>query len=505
MDGNNATDAELLTAWVKFQREPAFQTLVARYAALVHMAARRTCGDDSLAADAAQLTFILLARKAGSLTDHTSLAGWLHLTSVRTCRDLIDKSKRENRKRQNLAVETQLHPNDNPWQEMQPVLDDALASLSANDREVILLRFYRSLTICEIAATLGIASDAAQKRLDRATGRLRGKLLRRGVQTGGSLSAAMLAGFAADAKAALPVAILASKAIAAGSVGAFSLTAIFTTIIALMKTSPWIPSAVALLVAGVWTGTKYHSLATVEAENDRLREKMVLAQTSRTSIPIKTRNEDVPVDWQKLATEPDNGPEKQRFMKRLETTSREELIAILDQLATFDCPKGRKTVLEAAVIMPLTRLDPEWVLGHYAVRLHETGLGLDNALASWARKDIAAATAWLDSQIAAGRLDGKSLDESRGDGSRGGFELALIALLIDSDASAAGRRLGALPVAQRESVISSLTNMMCNGLASKTSGRGQPPGVRQSRAHSYICRAPDQNSGRLPGLHVGRG
>jgi DNA-directed RNA polymerase specialized sigma24 family protein len=91
MEGTNATDAELLTAWVKNQREPAFHTLVSRYAGLVHMAARRTCGDDSLAADAAQLTFILLARKASSLVGHTSLAGWLHLTSVRTCRDLIDK------------------------------------------------------------------------------------------------------------------------------------------------------------------------------------------------------------------------------------------------------------------------------------------------------------------------------------------------------------------------------------------------------------------------------
>ena len=62
------------------------------------------CGDDALAADAAQLTFILLARKAGSLSGHTSLAGWLHVTAVRTSRDLIDKARRETRKRQLLQA-----------------------------------------------------------------------------------------------------------------------------------------------------------------------------------------------------------------------------------------------------------------------------------------------------------------------------------------------------------------------------------------------------------------
>ena len=230
-----------------------------------------------------------------------------------------------------------------------------------------------------------------------------------------------------------------------------------------MKTSTWITPTIVLLVAGVWTGTKYQSIATLEAGNASLRANIVLAQQTRqSSMTVKTQSDADSINWQKLATEPDNGPEKTRLMKRLEMMNREELIAMLDQLATFDCPKGRKTVLEAAVIMPLMRLDPEWVLSHYAARLHETGLHLDKALANWAEKDMAAATAWLDSQIAAGRLDGKSLDESRGDGPRGRFESALIALLIDSDASAAGRRLGALPVAQRESMISSLTNMMCN-------------------------------------------
>jgi RNA polymerase sigma factor (sigma-70 family) len=219
MRKTEATDSELLAEWLKHQRESASHEIVSRYAGLVHATARRTCGDESLAGEATQLTFILLARKARSLGQHASLAGWLHCAAILQTKNLIRQTRCENRKRQQLAMGTPSHPHNDTWHEMQPVIDDALASLSENDREALLLRFYRSLTIREVAANLGIATDAAQKRIDRATERLRGKLVRRGVQTGGSLSAAMLAGFAVDAQAAaLPVSLLASKAIAAGAV-----------------------------------------------------------------------------------------------------------------------------------------------------------------------------------------------------------------------------------------------------------------------------------------------
>jgi len=125
------------------------------------------------------------------------------------------------------------------------VLDEALASLSENDREALLLRFYRALTVREVAATLGIATDAAQKRIDRATARLRSKLARRGVQTGGSLGTAMLAGFAADAQAAtLPVSMLASKAIAAASPGGVISIGTLVGIISTMKTSSFVLPAI---------------------------------------------------------------------------------------------------------------------------------------------------------------------------------------------------------------------------------------------------------------------
>jgi len=245
------SDAELLSDWLERQRDPAFHALVERYAGLVHMAAMRTCGDDSLAAEASQLTFITLARKAKSLVSRSSLAGWLHLTAVMQAKNLLRNHQRESRKLQLLRTHMEIHPQGQPadaWKRMQPVLDDALASLSSSDREALLLRFYRSLSVREIAATLGIATDAAQKRLDRATARLRRQLARRGCEVGGSLSAVMLAGFGADAQAAVPAtSVLASKAIAASATGG---TTILTTIAIIMTKKATIAAGAALFLAG---------------------------------------------------------------------------------------------------------------------------------------------------------------------------------------------------------------------------------------------------------------
>lgn len=253
MPESGQTDAELLADWLERRHEPAFHALVARYTGLVHMAGLRTCGDESLAAEASQLTFITLARKAKSLASRSSLAGWLHVTAVMQAKNLLRQRLRETRKRQLLRTHMDTDSHGQPadaWKQMQPVLDEALASLSASDREALLLRFYRSLSVREIGAALGIATDAAQKRLDRATERLRLQLSRRGCQIGTSLGAVMLAGFAADSQAAVPASsVLASKAIAAaGAGGATTLTTI--GIIVMTKKAAIIAGAVVLL-AGV--------------------------------------------------------------------------------------------------------------------------------------------------------------------------------------------------------------------------------------------------------------
>ncbi len=223
MENTTPSDSELLAVWLTRRSESAFRALVTRYAMLVHMAAKRTCGDDALAADASQLVFILLAQKAPSLTSRSSLAGWLHIAAVMHTKRLVAKNRRETRKLQHLhtVMEPQTHSSsESPWQEIQPVLDEALSALSVKDRETLLLKFYRSLSVREIATMLGIGADAAQKRLDRATERLRLQLTRRGLHaTGFSLTAVLVAGLANDAHVFRPaIPVLTSKAVAASAI-----------------------------------------------------------------------------------------------------------------------------------------------------------------------------------------------------------------------------------------------------------------------------------------------
>src|SRR5437868_1335260 len=72
-------DAELLQRYAEERSEAAFTELVGRYFDLVYSAALRQVGGDAHRAhDVAQVVFTTLARKAGSLTRHPVLAGWLY-------------------------------------------------------------------------------------------------------------------------------------------------------------------------------------------------------------------------------------------------------------------------------------------------------------------------------------------------------------------------------------------------------------------------------------------
>ena len=466
------SDPELLAAWLEHQREPAFRSLVARYAGLVHMTAKRTCGDDSIASDAAQLTFIALAQKAKSLATCATLGGWLHRTAMMQARNLARKSQRENRKRQQLAMEPRSQSQDEAWREIQPVLDDALAALSDKDREALILRFYRALTIREVAETLGIASDAAQKRIDRATERLRGKLTRSGVQTGPTLGAAMLAGFGADAQAAaaVQVSILTSKAIAAGAAGTgiASHATAFLSATAMKSTSAALPIVI-LLASGIWIASQFHSIARLE-ETNSLLQKHLAAGSSVASAPtkrpsIKTALDGKPVDWEEVARqlEKDGGgwaplTTNLRLLDALQSMSESELSAALDEIATARLSPQSRELLDRRLGTLLMTKNPEQGLTRFVRRCQggDWSWLLASQLANWAKADPEKAVTWFSTQIAAGSFDRTSPG--------GGLNVppkvvhAAVFALLESAPDAASRLLTALPEDARLKSLVSIQN-----------------------------------------------
>jgi hypothetical protein len=67
------------------------------------------------------------------------------------------------------------------WEQMAPVLDEALAGLGEKDRHAVLLRFFEKKSFGEIGAVLGGNENSARVRVVRAVEKLRGFFRRRGV------------------------------------------------------------------------------------------------------------------------------------------------------------------------------------------------------------------------------------------------------------------------------------------------------------------------------------
>src|SRR5437763_824110 len=99
-----ATDAGLLDAFVRRKDEDAFAALVARHGPMVLGVCRRVLRDAHKAEDAAQATFLVLARKADTIRRPETLAVWLH----RTAHHLALKGRRADTARREREVRSAL-------------------------------------------------------------------------------------------------------------------------------------------------------------------------------------------------------------------------------------------------------------------------------------------------------------------------------------------------------------------------------------------------------------
>src|ERR1700751_5082447 len=128
-------DSTLLREYVQRGSEAAFAALVGRHVNKVYSVALRHVGDLHQAEEITQAVFVLLARKARSLLNHTSLSGWLFRTTRLTSITLLRSELRRDRRNEEAFMQTTLAQteSDDTWRQIAPLLDTAIAGLGSKD------------------------------------------------------------------------------------------------------------------------------------------------------------------------------------------------------------------------------------------------------------------------------------------------------------------------------------------------------------------------------------
>jgi RNA polymerase sigma factor (sigma-70 family) len=174
------TDQELLRRFIAAGDEAAFRELVRRHGAMVRAAAVRLAGDE--VDDVTQATFLLLSRKAASLTKHRSLAGWLY-NAARFCARNARRSRRRReehlRRAQEAAMGETVHEQA-AHAELRELLDAGLAKLPEAHRQALLVRYLEGLSLEQASEQLGLTPAAVAKRCERGLDRLREYFVARG-------------------------------------------------------------------------------------------------------------------------------------------------------------------------------------------------------------------------------------------------------------------------------------------------------------------------------------
>ncbi|HEX7618623.1 MAG TPA: sigma-70 family RNA polymerase sigma factor, partial [Verrucomicrobiae bacterium] len=214
-------DLALLREYARNHSEEAFAALVSRHVNLVFSVALRQVRDAHLAEEITQAVFIILARKADKLSQHTVLAGWLCRTARYASANAMTIQRRRQHREQEAHMQSILNEaepmHEETWNQIAPLLDGAMEQLGQKDHDAVVLRFFEGRNFKEVGAALGTGEDAAKMRVNRALEKLRKFFTKRGVNS----TTAILAGaISANSVQAAPVALAKSVTAVAIAKGA---------------------------------------------------------------------------------------------------------------------------------------------------------------------------------------------------------------------------------------------------------------------------------------------
>jgi RNA polymerase sigma factor (sigma-70 family) len=203
------TDRQLLEQFVSQREQASFAALVWRHGPMVLNVCRRVLGQDQDAEDAFQATFLVLAKKAGTIRKQDSVSSWLHGVAYRIAEKLRAREARRVVHERKSASRPAIDPTEDvAWREIRCLLDSELARLPEQYRGPLVLCYLQGKTQDEAARQLGWSLRTFRRRLKCARELLIRRLKRRGITLSAALTAPLLIDGAASA--ALPPLLIAS-------------------------------------------------------------------------------------------------------------------------------------------------------------------------------------------------------------------------------------------------------------------------------------------------------
>ena len=191
--GDEKTDEELLA---EFQQGDAgaFERLLRRHRRPLYTFLVRMLGDRAKAEDLAQETFLRIVKGAATWEHRARFQTWLDTIARNLC---VDQSRRERFRRadsldaqdgeegrpmvETVAADTAGPDRGAESARMRPLLEEALLSLPAEQREVFVLREQAGVPFKEIAELLGVNENTVKSRMRYALQGLRKALAARGL------------------------------------------------------------------------------------------------------------------------------------------------------------------------------------------------------------------------------------------------------------------------------------------------------------------------------------
>ena len=167
--------AELLVAGVRAGDDAAFTRLVAAYHEDLLRVAFVITGDVDMASDAAQLAWQTAWRNLANLREPDRVRSWLVAIAANEARQLTRRQRRRT------VVEIAVGPDSSSAGDPTGAISrldlaNALSHLTAEDRELIAMRYVIGLDSFEIAAARGRSASGTRARLARVLGQLRKEL-----------------------------------------------------------------------------------------------------------------------------------------------------------------------------------------------------------------------------------------------------------------------------------------------------------------------------------------